>query len=168
MAVSTRPSTAEIRLGFLFGDRRIGVGDARRLLFGGALALAALLALGWTVIQGDWGSAAGAGILLILLLLALLAFVFGRWVHLQERIGKVAKEWQLTLDSVDSPILTLDPEGRVLRMNRAAMVLTGRSYVANLGEKIADVGPGEPWKTAGELLWFSMVWARSRHHWILR
>ena len=148
---SSRPSTSELRLRLL-GDRRISVGDARRLLFGGALALTALLALGWTVTQGDWGTAAGAGLVLILVLVALLAFVAGRWIRLQQRIGAVATEWQLTLDTVDSPILALDEEGRILRLNRAAMTLSGRSYVANLGRRIAEVGGGEPWRAAGELV----------------
>ena len=85
-----------------------------------------------------------------LLAAALLALAAGRWIRMQRRIQAVAKEWQQTIDAVDSPILTLDFEGRILRMNRAAMVHSGKPYSDNLGRRIADLGPGEPWRTASE------------------
>ncbi len=73
-----------------------------------------------------------------------------RWLRNQRRIQSVATDWQLTIDAVTDPILTLDPDGRVLRMNQAAMQLSGRSYRENLGRKISELGTGEPWQTASQ------------------
>ncbi len=119
--------------------------DGRDLLLSVLVALAGLMA---AVVLAPVGGLRALGI--GLLALVLVAFAIGRWLRLQRRIRSVAKEWQQTIDAVDSPILTLDFEGRILRMNRAAMLLSGRSYSQNLGKRIADLGPGEPWQSAAE------------------
>ncbi len=75
-----------------------------------------------------------------------------RWLRLQRRIKAVAREWQLTIDAVEDAILTLDPNDRILRMNRAAMELSGRSYHENLGCSLSELGSGEPWLTASQRL----------------
>ncbi|HEX5759901.1 MAG TPA: ATP-binding protein [Thermoanaerobaculia bacterium] len=65
-------------------------------------------------------------------------------------ITRAAREWQLTFDSIELPILLLDGRGRVQRMNRAAMELSGAGYRDRLGRRVVEVGPGEPWRAAAE------------------
>lgn len=123
-----------------------GQGSAGRdLLLSLLSALAGLMAAAVLAPVGGWAALAVGLLAFVLMLLAI-----GRWIRLQRRIQSVATEWQLTIDAVDSPILTLDLEGRILRMNHAAMLLSGRPYRDNLGKQIGDLGPGEPWRTASE------------------
>ena len=119
--------------------------DGRDLLLSVLIALAGLMAAVVLAPIGGW-RALGIG----LLATVLFAFAIGRWLRLQRRIRAVATEWQQTIDAVDSPILTLDFDGRILRMNRAAMMLSGRPYSENLGKRISELGSGEPWHTAGD------------------
>jgi PAS domain S-box-containing protein len=70
---------------------------------------------------------------------------------LQQRIAMVAREWQLTFDAVSSPILLLDQQARILRMNRATMELSGRSYADNLMQPVGSLGTGEPWRACAEV-----------------
>jgi PAS domain S-box-containing protein len=71
--------------------------------------------------------------------------------RLREVLNRAAKEWQLTFDSIESPILLVDGEGRLRRLNRAAMQLSGATYQACLGRRVEEIGPGQPWRAAGEL-----------------
>lgn len=111
------------------------------LLAGVSLGLVA-----WWMPRGGWS--AGVGVLALLMLLA----VGVRSVQLQGRVSRIANEWQLIIDTVVFPVLSLDPDGRVVRMNRAAMKATGRSYRQNLGRRLAELGRGEPWRTSAALL----------------
>lgn len=123
------------------------------------LLLAAAVAAGgaaWALPAG-WPSGAAVGVALLLLATAA--------VHahrLTRRISKAASEWQLTIDTVPFPVLALDGEGRVMRLNRAAMLLTGRSYVDNLGLPLVDLGLGEPWACAAALV--ERSWDDGRPH----
>ena len=119
--------------------------EGRDLLLSLLAALACLMA---AAVLAPIGRALALGIGLAAAVL--LAFAARRRIRLQRRIQAVATEWQQTIDAVDSPILTLDLEGRILRMNRAAMLLSGRPYSENLGKRISNLGAGEPWRTAAE------------------
>ena len=126
------------------GARRPGSRSVVRELVWVALAgVGSTVALGLGFAAGGWGAGVGVAIAFTLLF-----FVGGRWVRLQRQIQAVATEWQLTIDAVRDPILTLDAEGRILRLNRAAMELSGRSYRENIGCLLSDLGSGEPWRTA--------------------
>ncbi len=71
--------------------------------------------------------------------------------RLRHVLNRAAREWQLTFDSIESPILLVDGGGRLRRMNRAAMELSGATYQACLGRPVAEIGTGQPWRAAGEL-----------------
>jgi PAS domain S-box-containing protein len=71
---------------------------------------------------------------------------------LQRAIENAAREWVRTVDAVPAAIIVVDLDARVLRLNRLATDLTGRSFKHNLGRKIGELGPGEPWQTANEML----------------
>jgi signal transduction histidine kinase len=98
------------------------------------------------VLAGAWAAAAG------LAALVLLAVAAVAWRRLHRQVSVIADEWQITVDTVDFPLVTVDAAGRVVRMNRSAMELTGRPYRDNLGRPLAELGPGEPWRTAAGML----------------
>jgi PAS domain S-box-containing protein len=75
-----------------------------------------------------------------------------RQEHLQGVISKAAQEWQLTVDSIASPLLLLEPEGRILRMNEAARRLAGVAFQDAVLKPLARLGKGEPWKAMESLL----------------
>ncbi|HET7711168.1 MAG TPA: ATP-binding protein [Thermoanaerobaculia bacterium] len=73
-----------------------------------------------------------------------------RWLH--SMIERKGTEWTLTLDSVDLPVFLTTLDGTVVRVNRAARDLVGRTYTEILGRQIATLEIGEPWKTIGDLI----------------
>jgi PAS domain S-box-containing protein len=72
--------------------------------------------------------------------------------RLHRALERAAQEWEQTFDSIEAPILILDSAGRIVRLNHAAKELSGgASYQGLLGRAVAEAGPGQPWKKAGEL-----------------
>jgi PAS domain S-box-containing protein len=51
----------------------------------------------------------------------------------EEALRLAAHKWRTTFDSIGDAICLLDPDGRVLQCNQAALALTGKSYDAILG-----------------------------------
>ncbi|MGN6183523.1 MAG: PAS domain S-box protein [Thermoanaerobaculia bacterium] len=72
--------------------------------------------------------------------------------RMQEQLAHAAEEWRHTFDSVLTPIILLDEEHRIARMNRAAKELTQRDYSELLGERIDAIDRAEPFLTASALL----------------
>lgn len=103
-----------------------------------------------------WSSAALALVLGILLAalwrrLAHLREAAEDQVRLQKAIENAAREWLLTFDAVDSPLLVVGVEGKVKRMNYAASRLAGRDYRELLGLGLGEISPEEPWASAAVL-----------------
>lgn len=119
-----------------------------------AVALCGALGL---VSPEPWRAVAAGAALVLLGIAAVL------WIRLHRQVSVIASEWQLTVDTVDFPLVTVDAAGRVVRMNRAAMLLTGRPYLGNLGRPLAELGPGEPWASAAALLPAARAGAVTRH-----
>ncbi|HEY1434448.1 MAG TPA: PAS domain S-box protein [Thermoanaerobaculia bacterium] len=71
--------------------------------------------------------------------------------RLQFAIQDAAKEWQRTFDAIESPVLVLDGNARIRRLNRAAKVLSGKTYRETIGLAIESLAPGEPWQKSAEL-----------------
>ena len=71
--------------------------------------------------------------------------------RLQFAIQDAAKEWQRTFDAIESPVLVLDGNACIRRLNRAAKVLSGKTYRETIGLAIEALGPGEPWQKSAEL-----------------
>ncbi|HLG13817.1 MAG TPA: PAS domain S-box protein [Blastocatellia bacterium] len=71
--------------------------------------------------------------------------------RLQAAIQSAATEWQLTFDAIESPVLMLDIDARVRRMNNAARELTGTTWEDNLGHPVEQLGSGEPWRKTAEI-----------------
>ncbi|HJQ26413.1 MAG TPA: PAS domain S-box protein [Blastocatellia bacterium] len=71
--------------------------------------------------------------------------------QLQEVIHQSAKEWRRTFDSVDTSLLILDLDDRIIRLNRAAKELSGLNYDEIIGQSSAAIGSGQPWQEAAAL-----------------
>ena len=57
----------------------------------------------------------------------------------------VSAEWRLMFDAASAPMLMLDAEGRVLRMNQTAQRLAGWSYEQALGQRLTDLSASSLW-----------------------
>src|SRR5215831_10533146 len=62
--------------------------------------------------------------------------------RLQAGVQASAQEWRLMFDAVESPILILDTDACVKRMNRAARKLLGKTDEEVRGIAVEAVGPG--------------------------
>ncbi|HTR02844.1 MAG TPA: PAS domain S-box protein [Thermoanaerobaculia bacterium] len=71
--------------------------------------------------------------------------------RLQFAIQDAAREWQRTFDAIESPVLVLDGNACIRRLNRAAKVLSGKTYRETIGLAVEALGPGEPWQKSAEL-----------------
>ncbi len=65
---------------------------------------------------------------------------------------RASMEWRFMFDAVVSGMVMLDREGRVKKMNRAAIELSGNRYHEKIGKMIESVAPGQPWQKAAELV----------------
>jgi PAS domain S-box-containing protein len=72
--------------------------------------------------------------------------------RLRDALHESVLEWQRTFDAMDFPILIADVEGKVSRLNRAGRDLLGRPFTAIIGQGVAVLSDGEPWRAAARLL----------------
>lgn len=68
--------------------------------------------------------------------------------RLRRAVATAAREWQRTVDALESPILVLESDGRIRRLNRTAVELLERDFPAVLGRRLEELETGEPWATA--------------------
>jgi PAS domain S-box-containing protein len=74
-----------------------------------------------------------------------------RQSQLRHALERAACDWRSTFDAIESPILLLDLEGRVQRLNRAAKELQGRIGRKLIGSGVLEIGAGQPWVTVAAL-----------------
>ena len=67
-------------------------------------------------------------------------------------IQQSAIEWRQTFNAIDFPVLIVDLEGRIKRLNKAAHEIADRQNEEIVGQKIAEAGQGEPWQKAADLI----------------
>ncbi len=72
--------------------------------------------------------------------------------RLQAEIERSATDWKATFDTVSTPIVIIEKNGTVVRVNRAALELSGLSDEQITGTPVDQIGSGEPWQTAGQLV----------------
>jgi PAS domain S-box-containing protein len=72
--------------------------------------------------------------------------------RLQNAVERSAAEWKETFDTVTTPILIMERSGAVVRVNRAALDLSGLSEEEIAGRSIDAIADGEPWQTAAQLV----------------
>lgn len=68
--------------------------------------------------------------------------------RLQAAISRSALEWRLTFDSIPSPLLLLERDGRVIRMNEAARLLAGVPFDRAIDRPLQALGDAQPWAAA--------------------
>jgi PAS domain S-box-containing protein len=71
---------------------------------------------------------------------------------LQDAIRKSAVEWRLTFDAITHPVMLLEMDGRIVRVNEAARDLAGLTYEQVLHRPVAFLWSAEPWRAICTLL----------------
>lgn len=71
--------------------------------------------------------------------------------ELEAQIRRAAREWQETIDAVESPVILLGWTGIVQRLNRAALELLGGTFGDWIGRSL-PVNGEEPWTSISTLL----------------
>jgi PAS domain S-box-containing protein len=72
--------------------------------------------------------------------------------RLQEAIRKSAVEWRLTFDAITHPVMLLEIDGKIIRVNEAARDLAGLTYEQVLHRPVAFLWRSEPWRAICTLL----------------
>jgi signal transduction histidine kinase len=90
-------------------------------------------------------------------------------------LAVAASDWRRTFDAIDSPVVILDLEGRLVRANATVHALLGQGEASLDGRLLTSLGEGEPWRTAarlagetaqsGEPRWAEAVDAQSGRSW---
>lgn len=75
-----------------------------------------------------------------------------RQERLQHGLRTSAQEWRLTFDALSHPLLLIDLDGRIVRLNRAARDLSGVDYDKAVYHQITVLGNSQPWRAIRELL----------------
>lgn len=75
--------------------------------------------------------------------------------RLHVSLQQSAMEWRQTFNAIDFPVLIVDLEGRITRSNEVAEHSVGAGEEQLVGQSLAALGPGQPWKTAAE--WFERI-----------
>lgn len=73
-------------------------------------------------------------------------------LRLERELERSVAEWKQTFDTVHTPILVTDVDGKIVRVNRAALELSGLREQELIGRPIAEIGTGEPWQLAAQLV----------------
>ncbi len=73
-------------------------------------------------------------------------------LSLHASMQQAAMEWRQTFNAIDMPVLIVDLNGNVKRLNEAAEAITVFPPDEIVGRKISDLGPNEPWRKATELI----------------
>jgi PAS domain S-box-containing protein len=74
--------------------------------------------------------------------------------RLQRELERSEADWKQTFDTVPTPILLTEENGTIVRVNRAALELCDKPFPDLLGKRVQDIGSGEPWQTAAQLITF--------------
>jgi signal transduction histidine kinase len=75
----------------------------------------------------------------------------GERAQLLDAIEHAAWEWRRTFDAVESPIVIVNADLTIGRINRSARMLAGKEYGEIVGRPASALGATEPWQTIGEL-----------------
>jgi PAS domain S-box-containing protein len=71
---------------------------------------------------------------------------------MHESLQHSAMEWRQTYNAIDFPVLIVELDGTIRRLNQAAEEIAGIESEKILGRDISKLGPNEPWCKAAELI----------------
>jgi PAS domain S-box-containing protein len=71
---------------------------------------------------------------------------------MHESLQHSAMEWRQTFNAIDFPVLIVELNGTIRRLNQAAEEIAGIESEKILGRDISELGPNEPWRKAAELI----------------
>ncbi len=71
---------------------------------------------------------------------------------LNNLLRNASTEWRLTFDALIHPLLLIELDGRVIRLNHAARDLAGVEFDAAVGSSVSVLGDRQPWRAIRELL----------------
>jgi signal transduction histidine kinase len=70
----------------------------------------------------------------------------------EQALTQAASEWRRTFDTIDSPVMILDLEGRLVRANATVRALTGKGTASGVtGRIVTSLGDTEPWTTSARV-----------------
>jgi PAS domain S-box-containing protein len=71
--------------------------------------------------------------------------------RLRSALEKSLGEWRLTFDAIEHPVLILDPEGRIRRLNRTAKEMLNGQKRELIGCVLEEFSEVQPWKQAAQM-----------------
>ncbi len=71
-----------------------------------------------------------------------------RLTTLNARIERAAREWRMTVDTIDAALIMLEPEGAIVRMNVAAAATLPDALPSWIGRPSAQLAGYSPWHAA--------------------
>jgi PAS domain S-box-containing protein len=74
-----------------------------------------------------------------------------RQAELQAAVARSAREWRMTFDALDDPVVILNDAGLIVRLNEAARRLAGQPHADLLGRGLEVLEPARLWRRAEEL-----------------
>jgi PAS domain S-box-containing protein len=72
--------------------------------------------------------------------------------RLHTSLQQSAMEWRQTFNAIDFPVLIVDLDSSIKRSNLAAEQILGVDPDQILGKRVSELGEGQPWKKAAELI----------------
>ncbi|MGI8732761.1 MAG: hybrid sensor histidine kinase/response regulator [Pyrinomonadaceae bacterium] len=73
-------------------------------------------------------------------------------LSLHASLQQSAMEWRQTFNAIDFPVLIIDLEGEIRRLNQAAEAIAGFQMDELVGRRISTLGMNQPWQKASELI----------------
>lgn len=73
-------------------------------------------------------------------------------LSLHASLQQSAMEWRQTFNAIEFPVLIIDLDGRIKRLNQPAEEIAGVDAEHIVGRNIAELESGQPWKKASELI----------------
>ena len=87
-----------------------------------------------------------------------------RQSQLLATIARSAREWKVTFDALDDPILVVNRQGQVTRANEAARRLAGITHPELIQVPVEDLPPQQLWRNTATVIGRAFAMGRSASH----